>query len=268
MEAPAQSRFFKSDYELNSLTASEGSGSLTDLSLRSRPVTASTSVRDYTTDGRNSAEATTSGTDSGRNNDDGDVEMDGELEGSVSDDNSSGDSGAMAKPLTKANGSSNSGSSSRGSTSNASTNGEANGTSASDKTRAVANGRGQKLSRANMKKHDRQWALIILLNGHEATTDKPGDARSRRNERNASLEETSDSLDNPQKSSNGKKSRRKKKKKRRVSLPVVSSSLCRSFPLPGPDQIESYLKAYDSVDLNTRSNSPQNSSSPDNMSLG
>lgn len=227
---------------MNSLTASEGSGSITDLSLRSRPVTASTSIRDYA-DGRNSAEATTSGTDSGKNNDDGD------MEGSVSD-NSSGDGRQknlllsllieLRKNRSKSNGKN-----------------EAN-------AQLVANG--QKLSRANMKKHDRQWALLYSNNGRDGDTEKPIDARDGRKERTNSSEETSDSLDNQTKSS-GSKSRRKKKKKRRVSLPGVSSSLCRSFPLPGPAQIEDYLKAYDSVDLNTRSNSPQNSSSADNMSL-
>lgn len=137
---------------------------------------------------------------------------------------------------------------------------------ANARPQAVANGKGQKLSRANMKKHDRQWALLISHNGREADADKQIEQREGRKERTNSSEETSDSLDNQSKSS-AAKSRRKKKKKRRVSLPGVSSSLCRSFPLPGPAQIESYLKAYDSVDLNTRSNSPQNSSSADNMSL-
>lgn len=173
------------------------------------------------------------------------------MEGSVSD-NSSGDSGKtkLLKKVSKRE-------------AHKSSKGEGE-SDANALAQVEANGRGQKLSRANMKKHDRQWALFISLSGQNPSGEQNGDGRAP-NERNGSLEETLDSFDNAQKP---KKSRRSRKKKRRVSLPVVLSSLCRSFPLPGPAQIESYLKAYDSVDLNTRSNSPQNSSSPDNMSVG
>lgn len=179
------------------------------------------------------------------------------MEGSVSD-NSSGDSGKtkLRKKAPKREGHK-----MTLGAAGAQGDGEAD---ANDLAQVVASGRGQKLSRANMKKHDRQWALLISLNGHGPSGDQNGSGRAP-NERNGSLEETLDSFENPLKP---KKSRRGRKKKRRVSLPVVLSSLCRSFPLPGPAQIESYLKAYDSVDLNTRSNSPQNSSSPDNMSVG
>lgn len=238
---------------------------MTDLSLRSRPVTASTSIRDYT-DGRNSTEATTSGTDSGKNVEDGDMEE------SVSD-NSSGDGRRQKSLLLFLQGQSNDNSQEqqqtqnnavlKGKNKNKSASGKANGN-----TRPVANGKGQKLSRANMEKHDRQWALFISHNGPNAENDQPiENERQGRKERTNSSEETSDSQDNHSKSSVGRRRRKKPKKKRRVSLPGVSSSLCRSFPLPGPAQIESYLKAYDSVDLNTRSNSPQNSSSADNISM-
>lgn len=196
-------------------------------------MTASTSVRDDT-ERRNSVEATTSGTDSGRYNEDGEVDM-----GSVSD-NSTGD-GRMRRLKSKE-------------------------VDAAGATVVVANGKGQKLSRANMKKHDRQWASFISHASHDSTNQEQKSGNHTHPKPTNSLEDTLDSIENPQKG-NKKSSRKKKKKKRKLLLPGVSSSLCRSFPLPGPAQIESYLKEYDSVNLNTRSNSPNNSSSPDNLSF-
>lgn len=75
-------------------------------------------------------------------------------------------------------------------------------------------------------------------------------------------EERSDSIS---KSSLSKKKGSSKKNKRRLLLPGVLSSLDRSFPLSGPDQIKQYLRAYDRVELRTWSSNPQKASSTDDV---
>lgn len=239
-----QSRYFRPDCELGSHSKFEGSGSLTDFSLHSRPFSTSASSSFGFLDGRNLAKATVSCTESRHSNNDG------KLDGSLSDSYSRDDikQHVVGEHPFKDN-------------------------LVNDMTEltklplSAADGRRRKLSRANMKKRNHEWALFISLNEsigadsfdngnmNGGGTESIGETQS--------VEEISEML-----GAANKKSRKKQKKKRLFSLPMVTSSLGRSLPLPSPGQIEDYLKAYDSVDLNTRSNSPQNSSSPDNMFSG
>lgn len=103
-------------------------------------------------------------------------------------------------------------------------------------------GTGQQLSRANMKEHDRQWAKFSGNGKYQLDKIKQNSEGQRdRHSSNSLPEETSGT------------------KRRKSILPIVYSSLDRSFPLPNPQQIELYSQVYDNVDLDTRSTSPQNS---------
>lgn len=114
---------------------------------------------------------------------------------------------------------------------------------------ASKNSSAPKLSRANMEEHDRQWAEIPV-----------GSDRMHLDLPQQSLDEKSEHVAQTATSSTKRKKTRKSKKRIRA-LPNVSLSLDRLFPLPSPRQIELYLQAYDNVELDTRSTSPQTNSS-------
>lgn len=103
----------------------------------------------------------------------------------------------------------------------------------------------EKLSMANMKKHDKELALM--------------NPPSRHAKRMTKLDSLPESLEDI----SVLKLHAKKKKKREGSqykLPKISSSLDRSFPLPNPRQIELYSQEDEKVDLDSRPLSAQNSS--------
>lgn len=92
----------------------------------------------------------------------------------------------------------------------------------------------QKLSRANMKKHDLELAQL--------PTSKPQDSLS------------TYAVTHPNYTEEPKRKRRK-----RLKLPVISLALDRTFPLPNPKQIELYTQGEDEVRLDPR---PYKSSTP------
>ncbi|OBA23496.1 hypothetical protein METBIDRAFT_29948 [Metschnikowia bicuspidata var. bicuspidata NRRL YB-4993] len=212
---PAQLQYYsRSEAGLGSVLASDTSGNLTDLSLRSRGHTAGTSAGTPALDGR--AAAKTSANDGSAS------------DNSASDNSASLDSGFANTP---------------GPAGMARKDSDLLSLSSSASVSKL-NGAGEQLSWANMKEHDRQWAELSHNHEHVVPVDGPVDGPAK-----LSLEDRADSL------SDGYRRRRKRR------LPTVSSSLDRSFPLPNPQQIEMYSQQYDSVDLDTRSTSPQNSSS-------
>ncbi|GEQ70623.1 hypothetical protein JCM33374_g4301 [Metschnikowia sp. JCM 33374] len=134
---PNQQQYFKSDADANSISVSEASGNLTDLSLKSKPQTAATSTVETTTGDSPEGTRANSGTESGRAGD---------------DDSISDHSNSMGTGFTKGLGIE--------SGENDRKDSDASSMSSTSSQSKLLNGAGEKLSWANMKEHDRQWAEI------------------------------------------------------------------------------------------------------------
>lgn len=190
---------------------SDASGSLTDLSLKSKSQTASMSMGAS----MDSSLGMNSGNESGKYNDDGSPS-----------DNSNGESGkgSISESLKDSM------------------------SPSPPESRSTGYRPVEKLSMANMKKHDRELALMQpprrVYGLNNLGTGFPQSLA------------TADSLE---------KKKMLKTKKAKLMLPRITSSLDRSFPLPNPHQIEIYFHKDEKVGLETRPSSAQNSSSPDTM---
>lgn len=225
---PSSSKSHKYENELNALDNSETSGSSTDLSLKSKSQTASTSL------GASLDEKSSLGLSSG--NETGKLD-DGS--GSGSDDSSS--KGDNKRKATTA--------------------GDHKSFNESKSPTPISNLNPphlkylpvQKLSTANMKKHDLELAQMNNSPTSESAqfTDIGAAAAAEQGSSNTNTN-----------SSGTKKRRRKRSKRAKLKLPVISSSLDRNFPLPNPKQIELYSQGSDSVHLDPRPYSGKESSTP------
>jgi len=106
----------------------------------------------------------------------------------------------------------------------------------------------QKLSIANMKAHDLEQASLKLT----------AQAYPRNNVVNKSSKST---VSSPNFTVPKKRKKKARKRQRKCKLPVVASSLGRQFPLPNPKEIELYSRKEEAVHLDPRTNDKTSSSS-------
>lgn len=226
----SSSKLPKLDSELNAFNNSETSGSSTDLSLKSKSQTASTSVGASLDEKSSSGISSSTDSGSGKNTDDG----------SGSDDSSGLSKGSFkhkpsAIPEQDMKDSEDSKSPTPVETSHP----------PHLKYLPV-----QKLSTANMKKHDLELAQMSPLEREGSKFTNIGAA--------AAAAELSSNTE----SSESKRRKRSRNKRKRLKLPEISSGLDRKFPLPNPRQIELYTRGEDSVHLDPRPYSGKDSSTP------
>ncbi|KAM3116858.1 hypothetical protein RJF_5015 [Candidozyma auris] len=107
-----------------------------------------------------------------------------------------------------------------------------------------------KLSTANMKKHDLELAQMDPSERGNTKFTNIGAA--------AAAEEMSSNTE----SSESKRRRSSRKKRKSLKLPAITSALDRRFPLPIPKQIELYTQGSDTVHLDPRPYSSNDSSTP------
>ncbi|KAM3122834.1 hypothetical protein ACQ2H7_003936 [Candidozyma auris] len=107
-----------------------------------------------------------------------------------------------------------------------------------------------KLSTANMKKHDLELAQMDPSERGNTKFTNIGAA--------AAAEEMSSNTE----SSESKRRRSSRKKRKSLKLPAITSALDRRFPLPNPKQIELYTQGSDTVHLDPRPYSSNDSSTP------
>lgn len=206
----------KHENELVALDNSESSGSTTDLSLKSKSQTASTSV------GASLDEKSTSGVSSSNESASGKLTDDG----SGSDDCVSGEkNGSKNHPVILEH--------------------ELEESEESKSPTPVESSKPahlkylpvQKLSTANMKKHDLELAQMGPLERENAKFASIG------------VPTAPDGLSS---NTSEHKQSHPRSKRRKLKLPSITSALDRKFPLPNPRQIELYTQADDSVRLDPR----------------